>query len=169
MKDMTIGQRIQQLRRAAGLSQEQLAEGLQVSRQSVSKWELDDAVPEVAKIIAISDFFGVSIDELLRGRPSGDGERNTALEAVTRLNMAEKRIRTGLRTAIGSTALLILELMLLPVMRMAEFKIYAAFRTNVMDYAREMPMSLVICLTVGMMAAGVLLMMNGRHKIKKEK
>ena len=43
MKEMTVGERIQQLRKAAGLSQEQLAEQLDVSRQSVSKWELNDA------------------------------------------------------------------------------------------------------------------------------
>ena len=41
MKEMTVGERIQQLRKAAGLSQEQLAEQLDVSRQSVSKWELN--------------------------------------------------------------------------------------------------------------------------------
>ena len=51
MKEMTVGERIQQLRKAAGLSQEQLAEQLDVSRQSVSKWELNDAAPEISKII----------------------------------------------------------------------------------------------------------------------
>ena len=58
MKEMTVGERIQQLRKAAGLSQEQLAEQLDVSRQSVSKWELNDAAPEISKIIALSELFG---------------------------------------------------------------------------------------------------------------
>ena len=48
---MTLGEKIQQLRKAAGISQEQLAEQLDVSRQSISKWELNDAVPEISKII----------------------------------------------------------------------------------------------------------------------
>ena len=46
---MTLGEKIQQLRKAAGISQEQLAEQLDVSRQSISKWELNDAVPEISK------------------------------------------------------------------------------------------------------------------------
>ena len=63
---MTLGEKIQQLRKAAGISQEQLAEQLDVSRQSISKWELNDAVPEISKIIILSELFSVSTDELLK-------------------------------------------------------------------------------------------------------
>ncbi len=63
---MTIGQKISILRVAAQLSQEQLAEKLEVSRQSVSKWELDQSVPEVNKILQISQLFNVTTDDLLR-------------------------------------------------------------------------------------------------------
>lgn len=70
---MTLGQKIQQLRKASGISQEQLAEQLHVSRQSVSKWELDDAVPELSKIILLSDLFAITIDELLRDSPRNAG------------------------------------------------------------------------------------------------
>lgn len=54
------------LRGQSGYSQEQLAEKIGVSRQAVSKWESGEALPETGKIIQISDFFGVSIDFLLR-------------------------------------------------------------------------------------------------------
>lgn len=54
------------LRGQSGYSQEQLAEKIGVSRQAVSKWESGEALPETSKIIQISDFFGVSIDFLLR-------------------------------------------------------------------------------------------------------
>lgn len=53
------------LRREKGLSQEQLAEYLEVSRQSVSKWEADKTMPEISKLIAISELFQVSLDYLL--------------------------------------------------------------------------------------------------------
>lgn len=53
------------LRREKGLSQEQLAEYLEVSRQSVSKWEADKTMPEISKLIAISGLFQVSLDYLL--------------------------------------------------------------------------------------------------------
>ncbi|MBE6974904.1 MAG: helix-turn-helix transcriptional regulator [Ruminococcaceae bacterium] len=63
---MTLGEKIQELRRRYGMSQDALAERLEVSRQAVSKWERDEAVPETEKIIRISQVFGVSTDYLLR-------------------------------------------------------------------------------------------------------
>lgn len=63
---MTLGQRIQELRKALGLSQEGLGEKLKVSRQAISKWEADGAVPEVDKLIALSRLFGISLNELLQ-------------------------------------------------------------------------------------------------------
>ena len=62
---MTLGNKIQEIRLAKGLSQEQFGELLDTTRQTVSKWELDQVVPDVRKIIAISRLSGVSLDELL--------------------------------------------------------------------------------------------------------
>ena len=57
MADMTLGQRIAECRKRLGLSQEGLGEKLGVSRQAISKWEADGAVPEVDKLIGMSIFF----------------------------------------------------------------------------------------------------------------
>lgn len=62
---MSIGARIQQFRVNNGLTQEKLAEMLNVSRQSVSKWEMDQSLPEVDKIILMSKLFGVGTNEIL--------------------------------------------------------------------------------------------------------
>lgn len=62
---MTFGEKLQKLRAQAGLSQDQLAELLDVSRQAVSKWERNEAMPEAEKIVRISRQFGVSTDYLL--------------------------------------------------------------------------------------------------------
>ena len=67
MNQPTLADRIQQLRREHGLSQEQLAEKLNVSRQAVSKWESAQAQPELDKIIALSELFCVTTDYLLKG------------------------------------------------------------------------------------------------------
>lgn len=67
MNQHTLADRIQQLRREHGLSQEQLAEKLNVSRQAVSKWESAQAQPELDKIIALSELFCVTTDYLLKG------------------------------------------------------------------------------------------------------
>jgi len=64
---MTIADRIQSLRKTKGLSQEQLAEAVGVSRQAVSKWESEQAMPDMEKVIALSEFFEVTTDYLLKG------------------------------------------------------------------------------------------------------
>lgn len=169
MKEMTIGERIQQLRKAAGLSQEQLAEKLDVSRQSVSKWELNDAVPELTKVIALSELFEISTDELLRGKSDHSAmDREAPIETIARLNCAERRIRTGFITVMLSAVLLAAEFMLLPVMQMAEKAHFGYFKTNIIDYAAEMPISLAINITVAVMAAGGVFMAMG-YKYKKSK
>ena len=62
---MTFGEKLQTLRAREGLSQDALAEALDVSRQAVSKWERDEAMPEAEKIVRISRRFGVTTDYLL--------------------------------------------------------------------------------------------------------
>ena len=63
---MTLGEKLQTLRTKAAMSQEELTERLGVSRQAVSKWELDKTVPDVKYIVEISDLFRVSTDYLLK-------------------------------------------------------------------------------------------------------
>ena len=61
---MEFSERLMILRKQAGLSQEQLADRLGVTRQSVSKWESGTALPELVKLISLSEIFGVSLDYL---------------------------------------------------------------------------------------------------------
>ncbi len=62
---MTIGEKIFNLRTLADISQEQLAEKISVSRQSISKWEMDQAIPQIDKVLQLCELFGISTDELL--------------------------------------------------------------------------------------------------------
>ena len=57
---------MQKLRQKAGMSQDALAERLDVSRQAVSRWERDETMPETDKVVALADLFGVTTDYLLR-------------------------------------------------------------------------------------------------------
>lgn len=63
---MLLGEKIQALRKKKGMSQEQLALQLDVSRQAVSKWELNSSIPDTDKIIQLSDLFNVTTDYLLK-------------------------------------------------------------------------------------------------------
>lgn len=64
---MRFARTLARLRRQAGLSQEQLALQMEVSRQAVGKWEAGQSMPELDKLVALSELFGVSLDELVRG------------------------------------------------------------------------------------------------------
>jgi len=65
---MTLGESIYYYRKRAGLSQEELAARVGVSRQAVSRWELGDTTPEVGKLVALAEAFGVTTDQLLSGK-----------------------------------------------------------------------------------------------------
>ena len=114
--DKTLGQRISDLRAQKNISQTELAEELDVSRQSISKWETDAALPEIDKLIALSRYFTVSVGALLgledepESEPPEDGELSeTQLKMVQEIvdrylaaqpkPMSKKR-RTVLKIAV---------------------------------------------------------------------
>jgi transcriptional regulator with XRE-family HTH domain len=67
MEKKTLGSFLSALRRAQGLTQQEVADRLAVSNKAVSRWERDEAMPDILLLPAIADLFGVTVDELLRG------------------------------------------------------------------------------------------------------
>ena len=111
---MTLSGKIYLLRTRRELSQEDLAAALGVSRQSVSKWETGQSVPDLDKIIRMADLFGVSVDELVR-----EGEPPAPPQAEPRAVylMQEKKGFTGTQKAGVCAEILGVVLFLLGVMR----------------------------------------------------
>ena len=80
---MNVADRIQNLRKIKGISQEQLAEAIGVSRQAVSKWESEQSTPDLDKIVLMSDFFDVTTDYLLKGiEPTNETEHLTVGDVI---------------------------------------------------------------------------------------
>ena len=75
---MTLGTIIQTKRAQRGLSQEQLAEQVGVSRQAVSKWEVGDAIPDTDKLVPLARALGITVDELLGNAPEGESQSSAA-------------------------------------------------------------------------------------------
>lgn len=71
---MTLGENIVRLRTQKNWSQGDLADALDISRQSVSKWETDASIPELDKLLKLSELFGVTLDELVRGEDAPKAE-----------------------------------------------------------------------------------------------
>ncbi len=78
---MGFNNKLYELRKQKGLSQEELANRLNVSRQTVSKWEIGESTPDMEKLVAIGDLFGVSLDELVLDKTS---EASAPAEHVVR-------------------------------------------------------------------------------------
>ena len=72
---MNLADRIQQLRKRKGISQEELADRIGVSRQAVSKWESGQTSPDLEKIVLLSDYFEVTTDYLLKGTQIASSQR----------------------------------------------------------------------------------------------
>lgn len=86
---MTFKEKLQTLRKSKGMSQEQLAACVNVSRQAISKWELGESMPDTNNVIQLSNLFSVSIDYLLKDEldedPAGQmGSMSVPLEAANR-------------------------------------------------------------------------------------
>lgn len=88
---MTFAEKLKELRKQSGISQEKLAEKLGVSRQAVTKWERDSGVPDIENIIAISKLFDVSMDELFSNERSEKKERDFLYESVTEYDIDEPK------------------------------------------------------------------------------
>lgn len=99
---MTIGEKIYQLRKKAGVSQEELAQQVNVSRQAVSKWERDESPPDAEKIVLLSSIFSVSTDYLLIDAVEDkDAPENLYLPQVKSTKARKKRIIGGVLLPSG--------------------------------------------------------------------
>lgn len=101
---MNISDRIQNLRKVKGVSQEELADKIGVSRQAVSKWESEQSTPDLDKIIIMSEYFDVTTDYILKGieNPKHDNKKKSNLMTSQILYIASTAFITiGLLSAFG--------------------------------------------------------------------
>lgn len=90
---LLIGAKIQEYRKNAGLSQEEFAAKIGVTRQAVSKWELDKAYPDLDKLVGICDVFGIGVTEFIYGKVVSESEETVGGEALEMSMMSAKKAR----------------------------------------------------------------------------
>ena len=103
---MEFNNKLYSLRKQKGLSQEELANRLNVSRQTISKWEVGDFTPDLESLVAISSLFEISLDELVMDKaPVESGETSVKSEMASKLkekvlaDEQKKKIKRGLKIA----------------------------------------------------------------------
>ena len=89
---MTFEARLRHYRKQLGLSQEKLAEELHISRQAITKWESGAGTPDIANLMALSDFFQLSIDQLLFGKEASRQSKDFRYESSTEYDIDGKKI-----------------------------------------------------------------------------
>lgn len=91
---MNIGNKIHQLRKISGMTQEQLSEKLNVSRQTISKWESGNTSPDLESIVKVSKIFHVSLDDLLSEGDAQVTEKNEqiTLEDLMKINLHNRKM-----------------------------------------------------------------------------
>ena len=107
---MNIGEQINNLRKQHGLSQDDFANLFNVSRQTISNWENEKSYPDIISVIALSDLYSVSLDELLKG----DQKMAEHLEESTNVVKSNKKLTGAILLNIILMILLIALNMLLP-------------------------------------------------------
>ena len=162
---MTLGEKIQQIRKAAGLSQEQLASMIDVSRQAVSKWETDQSLPDLDKVILLSQVFHISTDELLgvrAAKQNSQAEKN--LDTYVKQNLKRRIFTAGWLTALIGAVLLVAEYLSLYVIRSTAIRLDTiaglGFYQDIMRYAKEAPMSIIFPITGVIIAAGIMMIIG---------
>ena len=88
---MTLAEKLKSMRKQTGLSQEQLAEKLGVSRQAVTKWETDAGIPDIENVMAISALFDISMDELLSNEKGAKKPTDYLFESITEYDIDEPK------------------------------------------------------------------------------
>ena len=107
---MEIGKKLKNARIEAGLTQEKAAEKIDVSRQTISNWENEKSYPDIISVIALSDLYSVSLDELLKG----DQKMAEHLEESTNVVKSNKKLTGAILLNIILMILMIALNMLLP-------------------------------------------------------
>lgn len=98
---MTTGEKIAALRKEKGITQEEMAESLKVTRQSVSRWEMDAAFPETEKLIKLGRLLECSIDFLLNGDIQKDSENDVEVSASDCFRFIRECTYFFLATSVG--------------------------------------------------------------------
>lgn len=151
---MTLGEKIQSLRKERHISQEQLAESLNVSRQTVSKWERDLATPDTDHIFRLSKYFEVSVEDFLY----------ETLES--KIVESHGNVKTNLKNPgkyyfIIGFVLIVVSACSTYFAKLFDWIIHGSCYTNALNYLREFPLLCSLCF-------GIVLFLIGVIKTKKQ-
>ena len=173
---MELNEKLSKLRKGLGLSQEELAETLEVSRQAVSKWETGQSAPDLVNLVRLCQLYGIPADELLETGLSPSPAAENAAAPVIQAGLSRRIVTLGWAGIIVSVVLFALELISLSAIKNTEINSAIArgegFHTDLSWYATHFPMNLVFTITALLTLSNAALLAYGlwqRSKTVKPK
>lgn len=154
---MTLSEKIYRLRTENSMSQEQLADRLEVSRQSVSKWETGTSVPDLDKLIKICDIFSVSLDELTGRNENTDDKQSVPEANITNISLPSYsnvppyfNDAESVRRKRRAFGILFLAISLVIIAAASVVPFFIGYRLGVLVFLPAVPAltGAVVCLTV---------------------
>lgn len=152
-RSMTFGEKVQALRRARGWTQEQLAEQIGVSRQSLSKWESNSAAPDTERVVALSRLFCVTTDYLLLEEASGGAHLAAPVQPPPDKGTRHRRVRRlvgGLMAGCSAAGFLVLGIL------SSVFPCYKDYKTELSIFLEEHRLEWFFHLLIAVLIAGLL-------------
>lgn len=104
---MEIGQKIKKMRKEAGISQEELAFALEVSRQTVTRWERGRMIPDTERVAALAKYFGVTADELMNDEKTAVAQVGSAREERTDAAAIKRRSAPKILVVLGAILIVV--------------------------------------------------------------
>lgn len=148
---MEFGKKMQLLRKENRMSQEKLAERINVSRQAISKWEKGAAIPDTDNIVQLSKFFQVPIEYLLFDEYDSIAEVEPSSNQESKLKGKNKR---PILMIIAGAILEVLTVCLSYIMQYYDMKQNGSSYTETLEYLRHLPLSLIVIIGVVCIAIG---------------
>lgn len=133
---MSLGERLLEFRKAKQLSQEEVADKLNVTRQTVSKWETDQSTPDFDKIVPLCELYNVSSEELLTGKSTVNNENNS-IDEDNNINKKAKGIGLGVLLYFVALAWIMISfpvMMINPIVSAAVFLLICGVATYIIVY-----------------------------------
>lgn len=170
---MELGKKIQQLRKLSGMTQEQVAEKCNVSRQTISKWEAETSVPDLESVIVISKLFQVSLDDLLIQEETDEKinwNEQITLEDLIKINLYNRKMMLILFGGLILVMIAILNFVYVTALRSTTLSTqYMLYRYIVTEQYDNAPIDFVSLLMPSIIAGIMGLMFCGYYLIKSRK
>lgn len=158
---MNLSKKVFELRKAQGLSQEQLAEKLGVSRQSVSKWESGDSVPELERIVEMGKVFNVTTDYLLK--------ESEVDELTIRTEMLEQQ-QQALLSKARTAEIRRYRILSCTVIYLITFAMFLIFRFSLFEFHEQIGLpGITGYVVIFVMATAIAIAINIRHEKRENR